>query len=92
MLQVVNMTSPKGHTLPKNQIIGSEFSYEFDQYLFFQTGNQIENCDLSIYGVSFGYKTFGRKVNDNDDVIFFQLRNFEAPVQAKVYLFKSNMP
>lgn len=92
VLQVVNMTSPKGHTLPKNQIIGSEFSYEFDQYLFFQTGNQIENCDLSIYGVSFGYKTFGRKVNDNDDVIFFQLRNFEAPVQAKVYLFKSNMP
>jgi hypothetical protein len=86
------MTSPNGRTLPKNKITSSEFSYEFDQYLFFQTGNQTQSYDLSIYGVSFGYKTFGRKINSNNEIIFFQLRSFEAPEQAKVYLFKSNMP
>lgn len=92
VLQIVNMTSPNGRTLPKNKITSSEFSYEFDQYLFFQTGNQTKSYDLSIYGVSFGYKTFGRKINSNNEIVFFQLRSFEAPEQAKVYLFKSNMP
>lgn len=92
VLQIINMTSPNDRTLPKNKIAASGFSYEFDQYLFFQTGKQTETCDLSIYGASFGYKTFGCKRNNNDEIVFFQLRSFEAPVQAKVYLFKSNMP
>jgi hypothetical protein len=77
----------------QNKIEGDDSSvYEFDQYLFFQTGPSQESFTLYIYGASFGYKTFGRKVNDSGEVEFFQLRSFEAPIQTKVFLFESSMP
>ena len=93
VLQVVNMTESKNTQEKKqNKIESDSCVYEFDQYLFFQTGPYSESFTLHIYGASFGYKTFGRKVNDNDEVEFFQLRSFEAPIQTKVFLFESPMP
>ena len=93
VLQVVNMTESKNTEEKKQNKIESESCvYKFDQYLFFQTGPRQESFTLYIYGASFGYKTFGRKVNDNDEVEFFQLRSFEAPIQTKVFLFESSMP
>lgn len=93
VLQVVNMTEPKSTQEKKqNKIKSDSCVYKFDQYLFFQTGPRQESFTLYIYGASFGYKTFGRKVNDNDEVEFFQLRSFEAPIQTKVFLFESSMP
>lgn len=62
--------------------------FEGDQYLFFQTPND-NNTDyaLSIKEIGFGYQIFGVL---KDSVV--DLRRYKAPTQAKVFLFKSDLP
>lgn len=91
VLQVVGATKPKNTTLPSNSIRLSDQNVsntdiDFDQYLFFNTGNTT-NCELKIYGLGFGYKILGEK----QDGSLCQLRTFISPSQAKVYLFKADI-
>ena len=87
VLQIVGSTKPKAPELPLNSIkITGEDAVEFNQYLFFNT-NKNKECTLNLYGLSVGYKILGI---EGSEVV--QLRSFISPVQAKVYLFKTNLP
>lgn len=86
VLQVIGATQPKNTTLPSNQIIVDGNSINFNQYVFFSSGEGV--CSLNIYGLSFGYKILGL----NESLEQIQLRSFISPVQGKVYLFKTDTP
>ena len=62
----------------------------FNQYLFFQTSDDI-NYILQINGISFGYKTYNL-IKTETEISCTQIRSFESPIQAKVFLFKSDLP
>lgn len=93
VLQVVNAF--KINNLPKNTIKNlynyKEGELTFDDYLFFRTSSfSNQTLQLSINGLSFGYKIL-HKTNDNSEDII-QLRSYGASTPATVYLFESDLP
>lgn len=92
VLQVIGATKPKSQELEQNKIIDSSENnlFLFNQYLFFQTSDDI-NYILQINGISFGYKTYNL-IKTETEISCTQIRSFESPIQAKVFLFKSDLP
>ena len=97
VLQVIDSTKPKMDSevsLGTSNVQGqtSGLKYDFNQYLFFHTGSTEEVFDINVFGLSFGYKLYHAERDENDDIHLLQLRSISSPVQAKVFLFKSDLP
>lgn len=87
VLQVIDSTLPKNQTEYNNIIKKNDNEFiSFNQYVFFQTTENTQ-YSLEINGLTFGYKIYG--LNSG---IVTQKRSFISPVQAKVFLFESQMP
>ena len=92
VIQVVNAYLPPSVTT-KNKIVlldssnkETSTSYEFDNYLCF-TPKESGTYVFKINGLSFGCKVYG--LNGNNII---ELRNYQAPSTAQVYLFESDKP
>lgn len=100
VLQVINSTSPKDGNTNKNTITikstdGNERSIQFDNYLFFKTGQQEKHITLSIYGLSYGYKVYDQEkevINSIEKYKISEMRCFKTDNKAKIFLFETNLP
>lgn len=63
-------------------------SINFNQYIFFETGENEVNIKLEIKGLSYGYNIYGLSLGKN----IYELRCLKANIQAKVFLFESKYP
>ena len=63
-------------------------SINFNQYIFFETGENEVNIKLTIKGLSYGYNIYGLSLGTN----IYELRCLKANIQAKVFLFESKYP
>ena len=92
VLQVIDATTPKNTSFLNNiSSQTSSVSFDFGQYIFFHTGQNAEVFDVNIFGISFGYKMYHLKT-EGDKNTLLQLRNITSPVEAKVFLFKTDLP
>jgi hypothetical protein len=89
VLQVVNASLCYDAYNTDNIIstIDNKFSYTFDNYLFFESGEEV-NYILSINGIGFGYTIYGKDI----DGIVKDLRCIKSPIQSKVFLFEAQQP
>lgn len=90
VLQVIDAVQTSSAITEQNSIQWQGHqSVEFNNYLFFNTGDlgENKNTTLKINGISFGYKIYAPI---NGDVC--ELRSIVSPVEAKVFLFKSDLP
>lgn len=94
VLQVVNAILPSNITTEnRNKIIltdsnNTSRSINFNNYLFFETGENEIKIRLAIEGLSFGYQIYG--IDENNQI--YELRCFKTTTQAKVFLFEARHP
>lgn len=94
VLQVVNAILPSNTTSENRNKITLTNSdntpryINFNNYLFFETGENEINIRLSIEGLSFGYQIYGLDANNQ----IYELRCFKTTTQAKVFLFEAKHP
>ena len=94
VLQVVNAILPSNITTEnRNKITltnsnNTPRDINFNNYLFFETGENEINIRLSIEGLSFGYQIYGLDANNQ----IYELRCFKTATQAKVFLFEAKHP
>ena len=94
VLQVVNAILPSNTTSENRNKITLRDSdntpryINFNNYLFFETGENEINIRLSIEGLSFGYQIYGLDANNQ----IYELRCFKTTTQAKVFLFEAKHP
>ena len=94
VLQVVNAILPSNTTSEnRNKITLTDSNntpryINFNNYLFFETGENEINIRLSIEGLSFGYQIYGLDANNQ----IYELRCFKTTTQAKVFLFEAKHP
>ena len=94
VLQVVNAILPSNITTEnRNKITLTNSNntsryINFNNYLFFETGENEINIRLSIEGLSFGYQIYGLDANNQ----IYELRCFKTTTQAKVFLFEAKHP
>ena len=95
VLQVVNAVLPANTSIENRNIItlipnsnnNTKRLINFDQYVFFETGEDETIINLEIQGLSYGYQIYGlagEKV--------YELRCIKTNTQAKVFLFESKYP
>lgn len=90
-LHVINQTpNPNKAEQASSHLSQSEkSSSKFNGYLFFNTGNTQQNTwEIEIPGISFGYEVY----NKNDSGVVVDYRPIKTSLQAKVFLFESNLP
>lgn len=63
-------------------------SINFNQYIFFETGENEVNIKLEIKGLSYGYNAYSLSLGKN----IYELRCLKTNIQAKVFLFESKYP
>ena len=94
VLQVVNAILPSNITTDNRNIITLTDSnnvsrdIHFNNYLFFETGENEIKIRLAIEGLSFGYQIYG--IDGNNQI--YELRCFKTTTQAKVFLFEAKYP
>lgn len=94
VLQVVNAILPSNITTEnRNKLIltdsnNTSRTINFNNYLFFETGENEIKIRLAIEGLSFGYQIYG--IDGNNQI--YELRCFKTTTQAKVFLFEAKYP
>ena len=94
VLQVVNAILPSNITTENRNTItltdsdNTSRNINFNNYLFFETGENEIKIRLAIEGLSFGYRIYG--LDENNQI--YELRCFKTTTQAKVFLFEAKYP
>ena len=94
VLQVVNAILPSNITTKNRNTItltdsnNKSRNINFNQYIFFETGENEIKIRLAIEGLSFGYQIYG--LDENNQI--YELRCFKTTTQAKVFLFEAKYP
>ena len=95
VLQVINAIWPSNITAENINTITLtsaddtvKRSINFNQYIFFETGENEVNIKLEIKGLSYGYNAYSLSVGKN----IYELRCLKTNIQAKVFLFESKYP
>lgn len=95
VLQVINAIWPSNITAENINTITLtstdekvKRSINFNQYIFFETGENEVNIKLEIKGLSYGYNAYSLSLGKN----IYELRCLKTNIQAKVFLFESKHP
>ena len=95
VLQVINAILPSNITAENINTITLtstdekvKRSINFNQYIFFETGENEVNIKLAIKGLSYGYNAYSLSLGKN----IYELRCLKTNIQAKVFLFESKHP
>ena len=95
VLQVINAILPSNITAENINTITLtstdekvKRSINFNQYIFFETGENEVNIKLEIKGLSYGYNAYSLSLGKN----IYELRCLKTNIQAKVFLFESKYP
>ena len=95
VLQVINAILPSDvstgniNTITLTSTDGKiKRSINFNQYIFFETGENEVNIKLEIKGLSYGYNAYSLSLGKN----IYELRCLKTNIQAKVFLFESKHP
>ena len=95
VLQVINAILPSNitaeniNTITLTSTDGKvKRSINFNQYIFFETGENEVNIKLAIKGLSYGYNAYSLSLGKN----IYELRCLKTNIQAKVFLFESKYP
>lgn len=95
VLQVINAILPSNITAENINTITLtstdekvKRSINFNQYVFFETGENEVNIKLEIKGLSYGYNAYSLSLGKN----IYELRCLKTNIQAKVFLFESKYP
>lgn len=95
VLQVINAILPSNITTENINTITLtsaddtvKRSINFNQYIFFETGENEVNIKLEIKGLSYGYNAYSLSLGKN----IYELRCLKTNIQAKVFLFESKYP
>lgn len=95
VLQVINAILPSNITAENiNSITLTDSDNKikrlinFNQYIFFETGENEVNIKLEIKGLSYGYNAYSLSLGKN----IYELRCLKTNIQAKVFLFESKYP
>ena len=92
VLQVINAILPSNITAENINTITLtptdekvKRSINFNQYIFFETGENEVNIKLEIKGLSYGYNAYSLSLGKN----IYELKCLKTNIQAKVFLFES---
>lgn len=94
VLQVIDAILPSNVTAENINSITLTSSDEvkrlinFNQYIFFETGENEVNIKLEIKGLSYGYNIYGLSLGKN----IYELKCLKTNIQAKIFLFESKYP